>query len=277
MNSPSRAHITATNVSLCLLFWALLSVGSLLAQDTVTNNAFKAGEHLEYRVYYHSSLGNLTAGEAIIDVKAHDGSPSGSNEPSYHIVGLGNSKGLFDLFFKVRDRFESYVNAQSLLPDYFVRRTREGKFKYDDEVNFDRNSGRAISRRAVKPITTDTHDLISALFFMRTLDVSDFDADSNFYLNFYLDDSLYRSVIKFKGRVYVSTKWGTLPCLEISPMMATGEVFSDKYPMTVWVTDDDNHLPVFAESAVIVGSVQMELKAFDHLKNPLIQPVDRRK
>lgn len=236
----------------------------------MVNNAFKVGEQLKYRVFYHSSLGNFTAGEAIIEVKNWEEAPKNLPNNYYKIIGLGNSKGLFDLFFKVRDRFESYVDTQSLLPYYFVRRTREGKFKYDDEVTFDRQRGRAISRRNVKPITDDVHDLVSALFFMRTLDVADFDADSNYYLNFYLDDSLYQSVIKFKGRALIQTKWGMLPCLEIAPLMATGEVFSEKYPMSVWVTDDENHLPVLAESAVVVGSVRMELETFENLRNPFI-------
>lgn len=247
-----------------------LSVMLLQAQDAVVNNAFKVGEHLKYRVYYHSSLGNFTAGEAVIDVEKWEEAPKNLPNNYYKITGLGNSKGFFDLFFKVRDRFESYVDTQTLLPYYFVRRTREGKYKYDDEVTFDRHRGRAISRRKVKPVTDDVHDLVSAVFFMRTLDVADFDADSNYYLNFYLDDSLYQSVIKFKGRALIQTDWGMLPCLEIAPLMATGEVFSDKYPMSVWVTDDENHLPVLAESAVAVGSVRMELEAFENLRNPFI-------
>ncbi len=253
----------------------LLSFSTAVAQDTVQNEAFEIGEHLEYRVYYHSSLGNLTAGEAIMDVYKNEASDGNAPESDIHIIGKGNSTGLFDLFFKVRDRFESYINANTLLPDYFVRRTSEGKYKYEDEVSFDRKSGRAISRRAVKPVTDDVHDLVSAIYYMRTLNISDFDADSNFYLNFYLDDSLYSSAIKYRGKAFVKTKWGVLQCLEISPMMATGEVFSNKYPMSVWVTDDANHLPVFAKSEVVVGSVQMELKAFENLKNPLIKPAEK--
>ena len=110
---------------------------------------------------------------------------------------------------------------------------------------------------------------------MRTLSVEDFGPDSIYRLNFHLDDSVYQSVIKYEGKVVVETKWGWLPCLKIIPMLVLGEVFSDKYPMTVWITDDENHVPVLAESEIIVGSVRIELIDFDGLKNPFIEPLTR--
>lgn len=51
--------------------------------------------------------------------------------------------------------------------------------------------------------------------------------------------------------------------------MVTGNVFADAYPMFVWVTDDENHLPVLAESKVIVGSVKMELVEVRNPRHPL--------
>jgi hypothetical protein len=58
-------------------------------------------------------------------------------------------------------------------------------------------------------------------------------------------------------------------------MVATGEVFSNPYPMTLWVTDDKNKLPVLGKSAVIVGSVKMELIKYSGLKNPVEANVDK--
>jgi hypothetical protein len=52
-------------------------------------------------------------------------------------------------------------------------------------------------------------------------------------------------------------------------MVATGNVFSQPYPMDIWITDDKNRIPVLARSAVIVGSVKMELVKYQGLANPL--------
>ncbi len=243
-----------------ILFLVVLLVGTISAQDTIVNEAFRAGEHLKYRVYYSSSLGNLTAGEAIITVEDWKESAQGRTKDVYHITGLGNSKGMFNWFFKVRDKFESFVDKETLLPYLFIRKTREGKFKQDDTVVFNRHVNEAVSsKKVVTKVPSNIHDFVSAVFYMRTLQVEDFDADSMFRINFFLDDSVYMSAVKFQGRSIVETKWGPVKCLRIAPMMASGEVFAEQYPMHVYVTDDEMHLPVLAESKVIVGSIKMDL------------------
>lgn len=248
-----------------------LYYGDLRSQDTVENNAFRAGEYLKYRVYYSSSLGNLTAGEAILTVEDWKDTRQGRTKDVYHITGIGNSKGMFNWFFKVRDKFETFTDKETLLPYAFLRKTREGKYKQDDRVIFDREKNEAVTNsKSVKKVPSDVHDFVSALYFMRTLSVEDFDADSMYRINFFLDDSVYTSAVKFMGRADVVTKWGTIQCLKIAPMMASGEVFAEKYPMFVYVSDDDSHVPVFAESAVIVGSVKMELIEYNNLTESIV-------
>ena len=86
---------------------------------------------------------------------------------------------------------------------------------------------------------------------------------------FFLDDSVYNSAILFDGRENIEIELGTFRCLKFRPGMATGEVFADKYPMEMWVTDDKNHLPILIKSAVIVGNVKAELMEYSGLANPL--------
>lgn len=256
---------------------ALIISGNGYCQETYENSAFKTGEYLKYKVYYSSSLGNLTAGEAILTVDEWKERNSTDNRSIFHITGIGNSKGFFDWFYKVRDRFESHVDQETLLPYMFVRRTREGKYVYDDDVFFNRKKNVAQSRRATKPIPNDVHDIISALYYLRTLNLDDFNADSTYALSFYLDDSLYNTSIKFVSRGRMKTIWGWLDCLKFSPKVVAGEVFSDEYPMSIWITDDNNHLPILAESKVVVGSIKMELIEFSGLKTQPIFVEEKRK
>ncbi|NQU31903.1 MAG: DUF3108 domain-containing protein [Bacteroidetes bacterium] len=261
-------------ISLLFVFSAKL----LLSQDTVNNKAFKVGEQLKYRVYYSSSLGNFTAGEAVLTVENWKGTGVGRAKDVYHITGEGNSKGMFNWFYKVRDKFETFTDKQTLLPYAFIRKTREGKYKQDDRVIFDREKGEAVTNsKKITKIPPDVHDFVSALYFMRTISIEDFDADSMYYINFFLDDSVYTSAVKYQGKSDLITKWGTITCLKIAPMMASGEVFAEKYPMFVYVTDDESHVPILAESAVIVGSVKMELIEQSNLTTPLESKEKRNK
>ena len=249
---------------------ALLLCQYAIAQDTLINRAFISGEHLGYKLNYSSSLGEFNAGMADVDVgilKKRD-TVNGQVRTLYHITGTGNSNRFFDFFYKVRDHFETFVDSATLLPVRFIRQTHEGHYIFNDDVTFDRETGTAVSRHKQIPIPDNVHDIISSVYFMRTLNLDDFGTDSTYYFNFFLDDSVYHSVVKVLGRELLETKWGLIPCLKLMPMMATGEVFAKKYPVTMWVTDDSNHVPVRAEARIIVGAVTMELTGFSGLKNP---------
>lgn len=235
---------------------------------SIENTAFTRGEKLTFRVYYQSAItGKVTAGEAKLEVKRKSVTKSGRE--TYHIEGTGRSKGAFNFFFKVDDRFETFIDEQALIPWYFTRRTREGGYKKDDEVTFRQNQGLAVSRNAVKRIPANTQDIMSVFYYARTLDLTGVEAGESFPLSFFLDDSLYVSKIVFLGREELTTALGKFNCLKFKPMVLTGNVFKEPYPMQLWVTDDMNRLPVMVQTAVIVGSVKIELIGYEGLKNPV--------
>lgn len=255
-----------------LLLLLLITHALLNAQNQVQNNAFQVGEELTYRMNYSSPLGDFNAGTATVQLE----NSTFKDKPVIHIIGIGETNSFFDMFYKVRDRFESKIHPETLLPYQFIRRTREADFVFDDDIEFDRINGTATSRRKTKTIPSDVHDILSGVYYLRTLSLEDFGADSLLFINFFLDDSLYHSVIRYEGKSILLTDWGYLPCLKISPMVVTGEVFSRKYPMSVWVTDDENHIPVFAESEIIIGTVRMELVDYQNLKNPFIKSLTKK-
>jgi len=253
-----------------ILFSCHMSCVTCKAQGIapVANNAFKYGEKLTFTVYYDSYVtGKVTAGMGSLEVHSEPVDVGGRK--TYHITGEGKSKGAFNLFFKVNDRFESWVDEEYLVPWKFRRDTREGDYVYKDEVKFNQFSGSYSSTRANKKMPPGTHDIISAYFHARNYDFSALKEGDIYPINFILDDSLYLSVIKFIGREVVTTELGTFRCLHFKPMVVTGAVFSQPYPMDLWISDDRNHIPILAKSAVIVGSVKMELVEYKGLKNPV--------
>jgi len=253
-----------------LLFTFHFSLFTASAQPlaTVHNSAFIRGEKLKYRAYYDSFVtGKVTAGYATLEVKFED--KKIDNRSTYHIIGEGKSKGAFNFFFKVNDKFESYMDEDYLVPWTFLRNTNEGGFIVEDEVRFNQYSGNFSSRKANKKMKSGTHDVLSAFYYCRTLDFSNLKLGERFPVNFMLDDSVYVSRIEFAGREEVITDLGTFRCLKFKPMVATGKVFSQPYPMDIWITDDQNRIPVLAKSAVVVGSVKLELMEYKGLANPV--------
>ena len=268
-----RDQRVTVNVSLFLFaifYFFLVFILTVYPQPlrTVTNTTFQGGEFLKYRVFYDSWLTSwLTAGFGTMKVDDTDKKFNGRD--TWHITVEGKSNGIFNLFMKVNDRFESYMDREGLYSHEFIRHTREGKFRLDDEVHFDYDSLKATSRRAVKPIPPHLQDIVSAFYYMRNMDFDTAKVNDEYYLNFFLDDSVYHSRIIFLGREYVETALGRFRCLKFKPQVAKGEVFQDPYPMVLWVTDDRNHIPVLGKSAVYVGSIMIELIEYSGLRYPL--------
>ncbi len=192
-----------------------------------------------------------------------------------HVVGRANSTGLFNLFFKVENRYDSYIDEDFMAPRRFSRRIREGRYRRNDEVSFDHQKLRAVSNRATTTIPAYVQDIISAFYYARTFDMDGVRPGDSFDVDFYLSDSVYVSKIVFERREQITTSLGAFNTLKFKPQVLEGTVFSQPYPMTLWISDDKNKIPVLVESGLVVGSVRLELTGFRGLKNPITSFVPR--
>src|ERR1044072_7274744 len=122
----------------------------------VTNTAFKRGEELTYRVHY----GGMNAGVAVLSIDNTNKLINGRS--TFHAVGIGNSIGAFDWFFKVRDRYESYFDEEALMPWIFIRRVDEGGFKISQNQTYDHNIGRVNSNGKFVTIPKYIQDMVSS-------------------------------------------------------------------------------------------------------------------
>ncbi len=265
------------NIILIQLFLQLAFFSQqVFTQDSVrkvNNGVYQVGESLKYSFYYDAWLtGKIIAGYGVLEVKEADS--TFNHKEVYHISAEGKSKGLFNMFYKVRDQFNSFVDKETLAPHYFIRRTREGGFKKNDEYTFNQEENYVITRSDSMAIPPFTQDFISAVYFARTFDTDTLEKGDVIPVNFFLDDSVYNSAIIYDGKGIVEIELGKFHCLKFLPGMATGEVFSNEYPMELWVTDDKNHVPILARSAIIVGTVKAELVEFKGLANPMTSLIE---
>ena len=275
-DTETRGNITAPLrlsgvVKLSWLIAIILIISTAQGQDTfrkLENNTFQRGEYLKYRVFYDSWVTYwMTAGFGTTEVSPEPVEINGRK--TYHIVVEGKSANIFNVFFKVRDKFETFMDEEALIPHKFIRYTREGGYKKDDTVYFDHKTEKAFSMRKVKHITPNVQDIVSAFYYVRNLDFDSAEVGDKYNVDFFLDDSLYHSEIVFMGRETIKTDFGKMACMKFKPRVAVGEVFADPYPMEMWVTDDKNKIPVLMKSAVFIGSVKIELIEYRGLRWPL--------
>jgi hypothetical protein len=231
----------------------------------VKNNvAFKEGEVLTYKLHY----GPINAGVAILEVKPDILHINGRNV--YHIVGTGYTTGTTDWFYKVRDRYESYVDKDALLPWLFVRRVDEGGFKFSQDYIFNHYTKKVdIGNNQKYDIPPGVQDMVSAFYAARNLDMSSVKPGDEFKIPCFVDKELWPMCIRFIGREVVETELGSYRALKFQPIVQKGRVFKKDEDMTVWISDDMNHIPLRAQADILIGSVKMDITNAKNVANPM--------
>jgi hypothetical protein len=187
---------------------------------------------------------------------------------SYHIVGEGKTASSYEWFYKVKDRYETFINAETLAPDRFIRNVQEGSTRIFQDVTFDHEKKQAISKGKAYAITKCTQDVLSAIYFARNIDYNKFNIGDKIPFNMFLDDKLYSLYIKYMGKEVIETKMGKFRAIKIVPLLIQGTIFDGGEKMVIWVSDDNNHLPLRVESPILVGSIAVDLVEYSNLRNP---------
>jgi hypothetical protein len=229
--------------------------------------AFKDGEWLNYKIKY----GWFNASKATISIKAD----SIDGKPVHHIIGYGKSTGLLDVFFKVRDRFETFIDKEEVLPYKFIRDTYEGGYTKDKEIYFNHQTNIATVKDHKKDsihkhnFKAKSQDMMSALFYLRnTVDENNLKKGDEFELNMFFDEENFDFKAKFIGKEVIETKFGDIRCLIFKPYVKSGRVFKEEESVTVWISDDKNKIPIKIEAELAVGSLVAKLDKFKGLKHP---------
>jgi len=227
------------------------------------NEAFKEGEILTYRLHY----GIIDAGVAVLEVKPEVMDVAGRKV--YHIVGNGYSKGSFDWFFRVRDRYETFLDKDALLPWMFVRRVNEGGYIINEDYKFNHYTNKVdVGREDKVDVPQGTHDMISAFYAARNLDLSNAKEGDVFTINSIVDKELFPLKIRYVGKEKIDCDLGTFNCVKFRPIVQKGRVFKKEEDLNVWITDDKNHVPLRAQAKLMVGSVKLDIVSAKNLANP---------
>lgn len=229
---------------------------------------FQKGEQLYFRAMYHSRItGNVTAGDASLIIDPKPAMIDGI--PALKIVGRANTRGMFNLFFKVENEYVSHFSTDIMAPVWFHKTVREGRHNRNADVRFFWDEGKIQTKDTVIETADPVQDLISAYYYARHFDMQSAEPGDSYEVRFFHRDTVYVSRILFEGREQITTSLGTFNTLRFKPEMLRGQVFSQPYPMTLWVSDDKNKIPIRAESGLIVGRARLDLAGFRGLKNEI--------
>jgi len=222
-------------------------------------SAFDVGERLVFDVGYAF----VTAGEAVMSIPSID---TIQGRPAYHIVFTVNSTPTFSMFYKVEDRYETFLDKEGMFPWKFVQRIREGGYSRDFSAEFDPIANVARVEDKVYPIPPYVHDVVSAFYFARTLDYSKMRVGQKTIVENFYKDTTYPLAIKFIGHQRISVDAGKFDCLVVEPLIKEGGLFKSEGRVIIWLTNDERRIPVQVSTKVIIGSIDAELREYSGIR-----------
>lgn len=214
-----------------------------------------------------------------------------NGKPVFRCTVTGKTTRLYDLFFKVRERFESWFSVENLKPQKFVRDTHEGRYEArntyiynwsaaEPYISADIFTSSTGQRNMELPLTPCTFDLPSLFFFARNIDMDKVEKDKKYPMTFAIDDQVYNVHFIYYGPETVKVKGlGEVKALKFSARLIAGEIFKGDTDVMIWISDDENKVPVYFEAPILVGTASGRMVGYEGMKYPFsaLQPNEREK
>ncbi len=249
-----------TFLTFVVLFITMLGYGQ--------SSAFKAGEYFKFQVSY----GFINAGIATLELKE----TTYNGKSVYHAKGDGHTTGLSKTFFKVKDDYQSYFDKTTGQPYRFIRKINEGGYTKNQEgfINYTTNTVLLKDYKAKTEKTYNVNskiqDVISSFYYLRNHDKLDnIKAGETIQIDMFFDDEIFKFKLKFMGYEKIKTKFGTINSMKFRPYVMSGRVFKEEESLTLWVSNDENKVPLKIQASLLVGSLKAELIQYKNLKTTL--------
>ena len=238
------------------------------AGDAFPQDAFKTGEFFKFRIHY----GVVNAGYATLELKE----AVKNNKKVHHVVGNGYTTGMTKFFFKVADNYESYFDKATGKPYEFVRKIDEGGYTKNQEGFFNQDKNTVLvkdyknKKQKTISVTENVQDIVSVFYYLRNHPLVDkLKVNESISVDMFFDDEITKFKLKFIGREDIKTNFGTISTMMFRPMVQAGRVFKEEESLTVWISDDNNKIPLRIKASLAVGSLKADLEEYKGLAHPI--------
>jgi Protein of unknown function (DUF3108) len=236
----------------------------------IRNTAFLAGEKLTYKVYYAVAGVYVAAGEATFNTTLE----SLAGKQVYHVIADGKTYPFYDKFYRVRDRYETFIDTGTLQPYKFIRDVNEGGYKTYENITFVKTAGTAVTTQGVYKVPPCIQDVLSAIFYARNINFDRYKKNDTIPFDMFLDRTVYHLYVRYLGKEVIRTKYAKFRAIKFKPLLIKGTIFEGGEKMNVWVSDDPNHIALRVESPITVGKVVVDMSDHHGQRYPLSSLVD---
>lgn len=245
--------------------------------------AFRSGERMDFILHYKWGSINTDVGTATVTLD----SLTFNGQKAFRCTASGRTKKFFDVFFKVRENFTSWFTREGMRPLKFTRDTYEGGYEArntylyrwdaaEPYIAADVYTSKMGQKSMQLPLTPCTYDLPALFFFARNMDIENVEPGKRYPMTFAIDEEIYNVYFILHGRETIKVKGlGTVNTIRFAAKLLEGEVFKGEEDMTIWVSDDENRLPVYFEAPLRVGVAAGRMSGYGGLKSPFTSLVKK--
>ncbi|MTK53951.1 DUF3108 domain-containing protein [Paludibacter sp.] len=241
------------------------------ANTAFSQKSFAPGEVLTYKAYYHWGVLWLPAASITLKVLPNE------NPNFLTIKANGISFKRYDLFFKVRENFESTIFKNTLLPIEARRNAVEGSYsaqehyRFNDsantiDYNISVNEGK--TKNAGKIEKADGYfDMLSAAYYMREYDFSKLKLNQKIRVNTIINGKIYPIEIQYVGNETCKDNNNkSYMCAKFAASTVPGTIFKGNEKISIWMSLDSAKIPVKVTSKLKIGEVNVELTGASGIK-----------
>jgi len=253
---------------------ALIAPGFSQNNLTLEGNSFTAGEELVYEAEFSRAvLRKMDVADfrfrATRDVAPNQ---NGASSPSLRLIGDVTSKGFFSRLFNLRihEHIESSVDLATFSVWRTVKIDEQGKRIRHSEAVFDRVAGQVTwterdpnnpqqqPRIMTTPFAGTIHDVVSAIYFMR---MQPLEIGKAFEIQISDSGRIYRVPVKVTERKRMKTILGRTDAIRLdADIFGEDRLIRGKGKFSIWLSEDQRHIPVRADLSTHVGKFAIKLK-----------------
>ncbi|MDN4164111.1 DUF3108 domain-containing protein [Cytophagales bacterium LB-30] len=223
------------------------------------------GEVIEYKVNFSF----IPVGKAQIRIGKN--LHKVNERECYKIDIYGKTVGAIDWVAQVNDQWGGYIDTASALPHLTYRNIAEGNYRKKEITRFDHTT-RMIEAKVLNNKTGEfkepmyhqlpswpMYDLVSGYLLLRGMDFSVYQVEDTITIPAFFEDTFYELNVLFKGREIINTKLGKINSLKLVPIMPDNQLFDGENSISVWISDDDNKLPLRVEANMFIGKAEVDI------------------
>lgn len=238
--------------------------------------AFGAGERLVYTVSYRAAMWpNTDMGDVVLTVA--DDIVGGVK--TLRIDARATVKGMFRWFYKLDDRYHSWLRKSDMRPVRAEADLTEGDYRFTSAYVYDwnkktsqnsyRNHNFPDTSNVAIALAGDAMDAISLFYNLRLHDIASYEPGQTKSLALLLKDRVQFVKYKYYGKEVTNVPGlGKVNTLKFSCQLVNdgADSFEDGSEFFVWISDDCNKVPVLLESPLRVGSIRARLVEYSGLQ-----------